>query len=405
LDGTPGTTADLKIDAARSLAQQTIRRIKEGKPAIEPPKPQPHSVVVIAERWLTRHVEKNKHRRGAESRRIVEKYVLPYWGERAFTDLKRGDIALLLDHIEDKHGAGTADRTLVTLRAIASWHQARDDAYVPPFVRGMSRSPKAARARILSDAELRAVWKAAESSGQFGAIVRLLLLSAQRREKVHSLRWDDVDGDVWTIRTAEREKGNPGKLKLPPIALDTIRAQPRFVGNPYVFAGQHGAAWHILSGGPKRDFDAKCGVTDWRLHDLRRTARSLMSRAGVQSEHAERVLGHAIGGVEGIYNRHNYDVEKADALTKLAALIHRITKIQWVTGTMALFSLRPYKNRVKGVLFSRAGPPMQSENGVRLCTTGMERGSKGVSLAESRFHVSVLCKVWMILPPQFQRTV
>jgi integrase len=318
------TTADLKIDAARSLAQQAIRRIKEGKPATEPPKPQPDSVAVIAERWLTRHVEKNKHRRGAESRRIIEKYVLPYWGERAFTDLKRGDITLLLDHIEDKHGAGTADRTLVTLRAIASWHQARDDAYVPPFVRGMSRSPKAARARILSDAELRAVWKAAESNGQFGAIVRLLLLSAQRREKVHSLRWDDVDGDVWTIRTAEREKGNPGKLKLPQIALEIIRAQPRFVGNPYVFAGQHGAAWHILSGRPKRDFDAKCGVTGWRLHDLRRTARSLMSRAGVQSEHAERVLGHAIGGVEGIYNRHTYDVEKADALKKLAALIEQI---------------------------------------------------------------------------------
>ena len=70
---------------------------------------------------------------------------------------------------------------------------------------------------------------------------------------------------------------------------------------------------------------AKAAISDaWHLHDLRRTARSLMSRAGVQSEHAERVLGHVIGGVEGIYDRHGYDFEKAHALEKLAALIEHI---------------------------------------------------------------------------------
>ena len=66
------------------------------------------------------------------------------------------------------------------------------------------------------------------------------------------------------------------------------------------------------------------GVAGWRIHDLRRTARSLMSRAGVLSEHAERVLGHAIGGVEGVYDRHRYDTEKAAVLTKLAHLIEQI---------------------------------------------------------------------------------
>jgi integrase len=73
-------------------------------------------------------------------------------------------------------------------------------------------------------------------------------------------------------------------------------------------------------------FDAKCGVTGWRLHDLRRTARSLMSRAGVQSEYAERVLGHVIPGIEGVYNRHQYTDEKAAVLTKLAALIKQIVR-------------------------------------------------------------------------------
>ena len=192
----------------------------------------------------------------------------------------------------------------------------------------MRRVPKEVRnrSRMLSDDEIRGVWKAAEEMGQFGAFVRLLLLTAQRRDKVANLRWDDIDSKgVWTIRTEEREKGNPGKLQLPKLALEIIEAQPRFVGNPYVFAGKDGHALRRNSDS-KIKFDAKCGIEDWRLHDLRRTARSLMSRAGIQSEIAERVLGHAIGGVEGIYNRHSYDVEKADALRKLTALVERIVR-------------------------------------------------------------------------------
>ena len=76
----------------------------------------------------------------------------------------------------------------------------------------------------------------------------------------------------------------------------------------------------------KAAFDRACGVGDWTLHDLRRTSRSLMSRAGVRPDISERVLGHAIAGVEGVYDRHHYDQEKADALAKLARLIERIVK-------------------------------------------------------------------------------
>ena len=96
------------------------------------------------------------------------------------------------------------------------------------------------------------------------------------------------------------------------MALDLIRKQPRL--------GERVFDFH------KTTLDAaKAAIgADWHIHDLRRTARSLLSRAGVQSEHAERVLGHAIGGVEGIYDRHRYDNEKAHALEKLAALVQRI---------------------------------------------------------------------------------
>jgi integrase len=323
---TLGTTADMQINEARERAREAIRRIKDGQPAFEPPKPKPESVAEVAENWLRRHVEKNKHRTAAEMRRQVEKYVLPYWRDRTFVEIRRGDVTALLDMIEDRHGPAMADAILTTLRSIAGWVQKRNDNYVPPFVRGMRRVPIEVhnRSRMLSDDEIRRIWTAAGDMGQFGAFVKLLLLTAQRRDKVASLRWDDIAKGVWTIRTEEREKGNPGRLQLPKLALDIIKAQPRFVDNPYVFAGKDGHALRRNSDS-KIKLDAKCGVEDFRLHDLRRAARSLMSRASVSSEHAERVLGHAIGGVEGIYNRHSYDAEKAHALRKLAALVDRIT--------------------------------------------------------------------------------
>ena len=322
---TLGTTAELKIDEARDKAREAIKRIKEGKAAIEPPKPKPESVAEVAENWLRRRARKTTPAPG-ELRRHVDKYILPYWHDRNFVEIKRSDIAALLDTIEDKHGASMADAILTTLRSIAGWVQKRDDNYTPPFVKGMRRVPKQvhSRSRKLDDDELRRVWRASGEAGQFGGLVRLLLLTAQRRDKVVNMRWSEIDSNgLWTIPTAPREKGNPGRLPLPPTALEIIQAQPRFVGNDFVFAGSNGRRAFAFAR-DKANFDKASSVSDWRLHDLRRSARSLMSRAGVLSEHAERVLGHAIEGVEGIYNRHDYDEEKADALRKLAALVERI---------------------------------------------------------------------------------
>jgi integrase len=323
-----GTSVELKIDQARERAREAIRRIKDGKPAFEPPPIKPESVALVVENWLRRHVDKNKLRTADEIRRVVGRYILPYWAERNFVELRRSDIAALLDMIEDRHGARTADVVLATLRSVANWVQSRDQSYNTPFSRGMKRVPnqQRQRSRILNDDELKQIWAAAADIERVGPLVRLLLLTAQRRAKLLTMRWDDVDANgVWTIRSDEREKGNPGRLQLPMMALEIIQSQPRFVDNPYVIASQGTGPWEVTSK-LKRKIDQRSNVTDWRLHDLRRTARSLMSRAGVPSEHAERVLGHTIRGVEGVYNRHRYDAEKADALQKLAALIEQIVE-------------------------------------------------------------------------------
>jgi integrase len=151
-------------------------------------------------------------------------------------------------------------------------------------------------------------------------LIRLLLLTAQRREKILSLRWDDIDAKgVWTIRTAKREKGNIGAARLPDEALRIILAQPRFLDNEFVFAGQA-----LNFSREKRDFDKAAGVYGWRLHDLRRTARSLMSRAGVLTEHAELAMGHAVGAIRATYDVLEYVAEKTEPFGAGAGPVHPI---------------------------------------------------------------------------------
>ena len=315
---TIGTTAKLTINEAREKARTALKRVKEGKPPIPPPPLAPDGVEVVCRNWLERVVFKNKYLTADEKERIIGKYIVPHFKGRAFVDLKRSDIAALLDYVEDKHGKFQADAVLSVLRTVASWVAKRDDNYQPPFVKGMGRvsSKERKRDRVLNDDELRAVWNAAD--GAYGALVKLLLLTAQRRGAVLGMRWSDVDlqTGVWDVPQEERAKGTGGSLKLPQIALDIIRSMPRMVGRDYVFA----RGMDLELG--KAKLEAASGVSEnFTLHDLRRCARSLLSRAGVSSEHAERVLGHALVGVEGVYNKHAYSDEKANALQRLADLI------------------------------------------------------------------------------------
>jgi integrase len=284
---------------------------------------------------MKRHVEANKLRTQADIKRILTKYIYPAkttqgqaWQDCPFREIKRADVTKLLDHIEDDRGPRQADIVLAIVRKMMNWYASRND-YVVPVVRGMQRSNGVdrKRKRILDDNEIQALWTACGELGTtFGAIVKLLLLSGQRREKVATMKWDELVDGEWRIPSEAREKTNAGKLKLPQVALDLIKAQPLIADNPYVFAVAVGSGAFNSFSQRKEELDKKLPekMPPWVLHDLRRTARSLMSRAGVRPDIAERVLGHAIPGVEGVYDRHGYGDEKAEALKRLAALLDTI---------------------------------------------------------------------------------
>jgi integrase len=289
-----------------------IKRIKSGEP---PPTP-PQSVSAVVQNWLARHVDKNELHTADEYRRIVGTYIVPFIGNRDFISLRRSEIVTFLDRIEDEYTAQTADAVLAILRSIAGWLQSRSDDYVPPFGRGMRRVPahQRQRSRILFDLELAAVWRAADDAGVLGDIIKLLLLTAQRLEKVLTLKWSDVIDGVWTVPHITGQKGVGGRLRLPPLALAVINNQARF--SDRVFP-------HRPSTRTKAHFERQCGVS-FRLHDLRRTSRTLLSRIGVSSEVAEAILGHKAKGVASVYDRYDREAEKGIARAKLAATIQQI---------------------------------------------------------------------------------
>jgi integrase len=332
---TIGSTDRMTIAEAREKARTALNRVQAGQPAFDTPV-KAETFGDVAEQWLKRHVRAKGLRSEGEVTRLIKAHVYPAWEDRPFLGIRRSDVTRLLDEVEDDHGARQADYVLAIVGGIMTFYATRTDDYAAPLVKGMRRTnPKErARSRKLSDDELRALWKATEGEGGFGAFIRLLLMSAQRRDKVASIRWADIaDDGTWTIPAEAREKGNAGELRLPEAAVALVRAQPRLGDNPYVFPATRTVKGKdaCMSGWSKRKraLDAKIAtelpdVPQWQLHDLRRTARSLMSRAGVPSEHAERVMGHAIAGVEGVYDVHEYRTEKAAALAKLAALIGRI---------------------------------------------------------------------------------
>jgi integrase len=329
---TIGST-ELTIGEAREKAREAIKRIKNGLPAVEPLPLKPDTFGAVAANYLERHVKARGLRSEPEIRRILDKHILPDWKDRELEGIRRGDVTTLLDSVQDDSGPRQADYCLAVIRGIMNWQASRSD-YVSPITRGMGRvdTKNKKRQRVLNDDEIRAVWKVAEANGQFGAIVRLCLLTAQRREKVASMAWSDIEVDgTWNIQAEDREKGNGGALVLPENALEIIREQKRFEDCPYVFAGRVARGRKTTGGyfkgwSPcKRRFDEKLkGVAAWRVHDLRRTARSLLSRASVRPDIAERVMGHAIQGVEGVYDQHTYRGEKENALERLARLIETI---------------------------------------------------------------------------------
>ena len=219
-----------------------------------------------------------------------------------------------------------ADRVYSLVKQITNWHAEKLDDYTPPFLaKRTKRYGGKAREHVLSDDEIRAIW-ACEDDPTFSNFVKFALLCGQRKQTILAARWQDISpSGVWTIPDrGDCAKGTVGKVQLSELALSIVRSQLRIPGKDLIFAAVHGKGAYGAFSRAKKRLDEASGVTAWRVHDLLRSARTLMSRAGVDKDHAEYALGHVIGGVRGAYDRHKYFDEKSAALAALAAEIEKI---------------------------------------------------------------------------------
>jgi integrase len=335
-----GVHGDVTPDQARKKALKVASEVRDGKEpasaaavAAKQRQAAGHTLDWLLDNFVARHVRPNL-RSAHEVERVFRVYVRPRLGSRSIYELRRHDIVELLDGIEDSGAPVMADRTLAHLRKAFNWHAARDDQFVPPVVRGMARTKgiDRARTRVFSDEELRDLWQALESAElarPFPALVRTLLLTCQRRDEVSRMTWEEIEDGVWQIPGERFKAGVPNFVPLSTAVGALIGKK----AEGYVFTTNGKTPFSGFSKAKAaldariaeiRKHDKRKPMPPWVLHDLRRTARTLMSRAGVSPDVAERVLGHAIPGVRGVYDRHGYLDEKRDALDRLAALVERI---------------------------------------------------------------------------------
>ena len=194
----------LKVSAARKEAMAILTAVAKGS---DPVAQRRHERAVVHD-TLKAIGDEYVHRESKELRSIdqrrdhLKRLVYPALGARPIGSIKRSEIVRLLDKIADRNGPVMADAVLATLRRLFSWHAARSDEFRSPIVRGMARTKPAERRRrtVLSDEQLRAVWKAASSdNGPFGPLLKFILLTAARRNEAAGIRRDEIAEGEWII--------------------------------------------------------------------------------------------------------------------------------------------------------------------------------------------------------------
>jgi integrase len=270
-----------------------------------------------------------------ETERILKKDVVSRWHGRRLGEIERKHVAKLLDEMIYRGAPVGANRVFAQLRKMCSWAVERGIIQLNPC-QGISRpTTETARERALSDYELALVWRCSDSLGSpFGPIVRSLILTAQRRDEVGGLVWDelDLDGALWTLPAVRSKNRREHTIPLAPLAVEILRAQRPFADSPFLFSARgrppsgFAKAKERLDKSVTKQNGGK-PIEHWTFHDLRRTAASGMAKIGVDLPVIEKVLNHVSGsfaGIVGIYQRHDFAAEKRAALDNWSARVAKV---------------------------------------------------------------------------------
>lgn len=340
-----GRHPDVPLSTARSLAEK-LRTVSEagGDPrrALGPDNEQAsicmdYSFNDILQAYLNLHCRpNNRASTTSEKQRLLRSVFAPRWQDRDVRTLSKSDVLAVTDSILDRGKPSAARHAFKAIQSFFSWCVRRDLITTSPCLGLLPPAPARFRDRVLSDAEIRTIWHTAGRLKCFGDIVKLCLLTGQRRGEVAGMRWSELDDQrqLWCIPGHRTKNGKPHTVPLAQQALALIGIVGSKDGSRvarssnYVFPS-HTDGRHPYAGfsKAKRTLNVMTGLNDWTLHDLRRTMASRMAELGVEPHIIEKVLNHASGsfsGVAGIYNRYDYVDEKRDALARWASKLSAI---------------------------------------------------------------------------------
>ena len=277
----------------------------------------------IAARYVALHL-KPSVKKWNDADRLLRLHVLPEWGNTPIGDIRRRDGQKLLDKVLMAHGVGIAREVRKHVVAMFNWAHDRDEVGVNVLA-GMKRKDLAyqERERVLTMDELKAIWAAADKMGYpFGPMVRLLILTAQRRAEIAGLErgWLLPDQQAFEVPASHYKTDRPQVVPLSAPAMAIVEGLPNWNGGDFMLSTTGGTRPVSGFSKAKARVDTLSKVEGWTLHDLRRSAATHMARLGIVPKHVEMVLGHATEGVAGIYNRYEYLAEKRAALDTWGAL-------------------------------------------------------------------------------------
>jgi integrase len=366
-----GSCSALSLSKAREAAAAVMGDVAKGKnPAAERKEALAAewakrvrgrlTLAVLIQDWAQLHLVHRRPRYAIEAVRALRHGFAKHL-DRPAEDLDRTTVVHALDSLsrrrKDKgggtkptrRGIGITGRTAAYGRACFAWAMKRGTVRSNPFAELPWPTAITKRDRVLSDDEAAAIWHAAgEAAPPYGTIVRLLMLTGQRREEVAGMTWAELSEDlaIWTIPGTRTKNGVPHLVPLSEPARKLLHALssngPGDLEGAHqraklalVFPGERGTSFSGWSKA-KSALDTASGVSGWWLHDLRRTLATGLQRLGVRLEVTEAVLNHLSGsraGVVGIYQRHDWAEEKRAALDAwsahlLAAAEGRLTAVK-----------------------------------------------------------------------------
>ena len=331
-----GRHGHLTPDLARAQAKQRLGKIASGSDpfAEEANARAAETFGGELERYLQHKQPLMKPRAFEEIKRHLAVYAKPLHRMR-LGEINRRAIAVLLAEVEQESGIVSRNRLRSSLSAFFTWAIQEGFIDANPVSGTAKINEGRSRERVLTQPELVQLWAALGQSnsvplGQYGDVVRLLILTGQRRNEIAALRWDEVDFDraVITLPPSRTKNNRTHELPLSPQAVAILQRQPRRKGQEFVFPNRNGGRFvNWLEGRARLDKAIAQSTTNkakaqpWRLHDLRRTCATGMAELGVLPHIVEAVLNHVGGhkaGVAGIYNRAKYIDEMREALVKWA---------------------------------------------------------------------------------------